>query len=152
VNPNYLAAKSDRDRLVQAVRLSRETFATQAFSEWVGDELMPGPGVGSSDDDLNAFVRDNADSYHHQSGSCRMGLDELAVVDPRLRVHGIGGLRVADGSVMPAVPSGNCHAAIVMIAERCADMIKEEHGLARVAVTTEGDGKTTAYPHGVAVR
>lgn len=152
VNPNYLAAKSDRDRLVQAVRLSREIFATRAFSEWVGSELMPGPDVGNSDDDLAAFVRDNADSYHHQAGSCRMGLDELAVVDPRLRVHGIEGLRVADASVMPAVPSGNCHAGIVMIAERCADMIKQDHGLARVAVAPVARDGKVAYPSGVAVR
>jgi choline dehydrogenase-like flavoprotein len=71
-----------------------------------------------------------------------------------LRVHGIESLRVADASVMPAVPSGNCHAGIVMIAERCADMIKEEHGLARVAVATQGDGLASriAYPHGVAAR
>jgi choline dehydrogenase len=154
INPNYLAAKADRDRLVQAVRLAREIFATGAFSDWVGDELMPGPGVGSSDADLIEFVKSTADSYHHQAGSCRMGMDELAVVDPRLRVHGIEGLRVADASVMPAVPSGNCHAGIVMIAERCADMIKEEHGLARVAVATQGDGLASriAYPHGVAAR
>jgi len=102
----------------------------------MGDELMPGPGVGNSDDDLNDFVRGNADSYHHQAGSCKMGLDELAVVDPELRVHGVEGLRVADASVMPAVPSGNCHAGIVMIAERCADMIKTTHGLHRAAVAT----------------
>jgi choline dehydrogenase len=154
INPNYLAAKADRDRLVQAVRLAREIFATGAFSDWVGDELMPGPDVGSSDADLIEFVKNTADSYHHQAGSCRMGMDELAVVDPRLRVHGIEGLRVADASVMPAVPSGNCHAGIVMIAERCADMIKEEHGLTRVAVATQGDGRASriAYPHGVAAR
>jgi choline dehydrogenase len=151
VNPNYLAAKSDRDRLVQAVKLSREIFATRAFSEWVGQELMPGPDVGTSDDDLNEFVTNNADSYHHQAGSCRMGMDEMAVVDPRLRVHGIEGLRVADASVMPAVPSGNCHAGIVMIGERCADMIKQDHGLTRVAVAQVRDGKV-AYPSGVAVR
>jgi choline dehydrogenase len=66
----------------------------------------------------------------------RMGLDELAVVDPELRVHGIAGLRIADASVMPAVPSGNCHAGIVMIAERCAEMIKATHGLHRAAVAT----------------
>jgi choline dehydrogenase len=137
---------------VQAVRLSPEIFATRAFSDWMGDELMPGPDYGSSDDDLNRFVTNTADSYHHQAGSCRMGMDELAVVDPRLRVHGIEGLRVADASVMPAVPSGNCHAGIVMIAERCADMIKEEHGLARVAVATQTNGPVSriAYPHGVA--
>ena len=92
--------------------------------------------MGNSDDDLNAFVRGKADSYHHQAGSCKMGLDELAVVDPELRVHGVEGLRVADASVMPAVPSGNCHAGIVMIAERCADFVKTTHGLHRAAVAT----------------
>ena len=138
VNPNYFAAKSDRDRLVQGVRLAREIFATRAFSEWIGDELMPGHDVGNSDADLNAFVTANAQSYHHQAGSCRMGLDELAVVDPELRVHGVEGLRVADASVMPAVTSGNCHTGIVMIAERCADFLKHTHDLHRAAVATAG--------------
>src|SRR4051794_2268126 len=136
INPNYLAAKADRDRLIQGVRLAREIFATSAFSSWVGDELMPGPDVSNSDQDLIDFVRNTADSYHHQAGSCRMGMDEMAVVDPRLRVHGIEGLRVADASVMPAVPSGNCHAGIVMIGERCADFLKTTHGLHRAAVAT----------------
>jgi choline dehydrogenase len=152
INPNYLAAKADRDRLVQGVRLAREIFATRAFSEWVGQELMPGPDYGASDDDLFAFVKNTADSYHHQAGSCRMGLDDMAVVDPRLRVHGIEGLRVADASVMPAVPSGNCHAGIVMIGERCADFIKQDHGLTRVAVAGVRDDSKVAYPIGVAVR
>ena len=125
VNPNYLGDPSDRDRLVEGVELARSIFATDAFSEWVGDELMPGPEVS----DLAGFVKAKADSYHHQAGSCRMGTDDEAVVDPQLRVRGIQGLRVADASVMPAVPSGNCHAGIVMIAERCADMLKAEHGL-----------------------
>ena len=76
----------------------------------------------------------------------------MAVVDPRLRVHGIQGLRVADASVMPAVTSGNCHAGIVMIAERVADMIKQDNGLARVAVATVARDGKVAYPSGVAVR
>jgi choline dehydrogenase len=123
VNPNYLGDPSDLERLVEGVELARSIFATGAFSDWVADELMPGPDV----DDLRAFVRDKADSYHHQAGSCRMGSDDGAVVDPQLRVRGVEGLRVADASVMPAVPSGNCHAGIVMIAERLADWLKEEH-------------------------
>src|SRR4051812_27548264 len=106
VNPNYLAAKSDRDRLVQAVKLAREIFATRAFSEWVGQELMPGPEVGSSDDALQQFVVGNADSYHHQAGSCRMGLDDLAVVDPEARGHGREGLRGAGASGLPPGPAG----------------------------------------------
>jgi choline dehydrogenase len=125
VNPNYLGDPSDRERLVEGVELARSIFAADAFSDWLGDELSPGPSVT----DLDGFVREKADSYHHQAGSCRMGSDDLAVVDPQLRVRGVEGLRVADASVMPAVPSGNCHAGIVMIAERLADMLKQDYGL-----------------------
>ena len=128
VNPNYLSAPSDLDRLVQGVEMAREIFATSAFAPWVKQELFPGPAV-SSPADLTAFVRRSADSYHHQAGSCKMGSDEMAVVDPALRVYGLEGLRVADASVMPVVPSGNCHAGIVMIAERLAGMLKEQYGL-----------------------
>jgi choline dehydrogenase len=128
VNPNYLAVPADLERLVQGVKLAREIFAAPAFSDWVGAELQPGPEVGS-DDDLRTFVRQTAESYHHQAGSCRMGQDDLAVVDPELRVYGIDGLRVVDASIMPAVPSGNCHTGILMIAERAADLIKRAHGL-----------------------
>ena len=136
VNPNYLAAKSDRDRLVQAVKLAREIFATRAFSDWAGEELLPGHDVGNSDDDLERVRHAQGRLVPPPGRLLQMGLDELAVVDPELRVHGVEGLRVADASVMPAVPSGNCHAGIVMIAERCADMIKTTHGLHRAAVAT----------------
>lgn len=124
VNPNYLGTEADRERLVQGVELARELFATRAFAPWVGRELLPGPEL-STHAQLRTFVRQRADSYHHQAGSCRMGMDSMAVVDPSLRVFGIEGLRVADASVMPTVPSGNCHAAIVMIAERCADLVRQ---------------------------
>lgn len=122
VNPNYLADRSDLDRLVQGVRLARDIMRTEAFTKWCDRELSPGPGT-DSDEELRAFVRATADSYHHQAGSCRMGTDDMSVVDPELRVHGIEGLRVADASVMPSVPSGNCHAAVCMIAERLADFV-----------------------------
>lgn len=122
INANYLGCESDFRRLTDAVRLSRRIFATRAMSEWVQTEVAPGANV--PDESLGDYVRAAADSYHHQAGSCRMGLDALAVVDPQLRVHGIAGLRVADASVMPAVPSGNCHAGVVMIAEKAADMVK----------------------------
>lgn len=123
VNLNYLETEEDIRRLVDAVKRSREIFATRAFAEWVTGEVLPGPGV-STDAQLRTFVQQRADSYHHQVGSCKMGTDDLAVVDPSLRVRGLAGLRVADASVMPVVPSGNCHAGILMIAERCADLIK----------------------------
>ncbi|MFD2120941.1 GMC oxidoreductase [Streptomyces cirratus] len=69
-------------------------------------------------------MKQKSESYHHQAGSCRMGIDDLSVVDPELRVHGVRNLRVVDASVMPAVPSGNCHTAIAMIAERAADFLR----------------------------
>jgi choline dehydrogenase len=122
VNPNYLADRSDLDRLVQGVKLAREIMRAHAFSPWCARELSPGPEL-RTDKELRAFVRATADSYHHQAGSCRMGTDGMSVVDPELRVHGVDGLRVADASVMPSVPSGNCHAAVLMIAERLADFI-----------------------------
>lgn len=127
VNPNYLADASDVQRLVSAVKLSRDIFAASSFSSLLKDELMPGPDV-RTDAEIEQFVRQRADSYHHQAGSCRMGIDDMAVVDPMLRVHEVTGLRVVDASVMPAVPSGNCHTAIVAIAERAADLIKGKQG------------------------
>ncbi|HEX4721350.1 MAG TPA: GMC family oxidoreductase N-terminal domain-containing protein [Pseudonocardiaceae bacterium] len=125
VNPNYFGDPSDLTRLVQAVELSREIFGTTAFREVLAGELMPGSDIRGTAA-LTDFVRAKADSYHHQAGSCRMGIDAMAVVDPRLRVRGVTGVRVVDASVMPAVPSGNCHTAIVAIAERAADLIKED--------------------------
>jgi choline dehydrogenase len=123
INPNYLGDRADLDRLVQGVRIAREIFATDAFSAWHKQELSPGDDV-RTERQLIEFVRRTADSYHHQAGSCRMGVDDLSVVDPELRVHGVSRLRVVDASVMPAVPSGNCHTAVLMIAERAADLIK----------------------------
>ncbi|MFI0421851.1 GMC family oxidoreductase [Spongiactinospora sp. 9N601] len=122
VNPNYLGDRADLDRLVQGVELARDIFATRAFAGDLAGELLPGPDV-TGREALARFARDRADTYHHQAGSCRMGIDDDAVVDPRLRVRGVTGLRVADASVMPAVTSGNTHAAVQMIAERCADFV-----------------------------
>ena len=89
---------------------------------------MPGLEV-QSDEEYRAFVRKNADSYHHQVGSCKMGLDSMSVVNPQLQVYGVTGLSVVDASVMPFVPSGNCHTGILMIAEKAADLLKERHDL-----------------------
>ena len=128
VNPNYLSAEADVERLIQGVKIARDIFATNAFSSWVKQELLPGPDV-QSHEQLQAFVRQRADTYHHQAGSCKMGEDNMAVVDSRLCVYGVEGLRIADASVMPVVPSGNCHTGIVMIGEKVSDLIKEKHGL-----------------------
>lgn len=123
VNPNYLADRSDVDRMIYSVELTREIFATAPLAGWCKTELMPGKETGNSKAELEKFVRTTCDSYHHQVGSCKMGIDEMAVVSPDLKVYGVENLRVADASVMPAVTSGNTNAAIAMIAEKCADMM-----------------------------
>ncbi len=129
INPNYLAVQSDVDRLVKTIEIGREIFHAKAFSDWItGKELLPGPRVKTKQQ-LEDFVRQRGDSYHHQAGSCKMGLDAMSVVDPECRVYGVEGLRVADASVMPFVPSGNCHAGILMIAEKVSDLIKQANGV-----------------------
>jgi len=86
-------------------------------------ELAPGPTV-TSDADLREWVINNIGSYYHFVGSCKMGIDRMAVVDPHLKVHGVNGLRVVDGSVIPSIPAANTHTTIVMIGEKAADLIK----------------------------
>src|SRR5665213_3782675 len=92
------------------------------MARYIGDEVLPGPAT-DSDEDLDAFIRDTLGTTFHPVGTCRMGRDPLAVVDPKLKVHGIKGLRVIDASVMPNVISGNTNAPVIMIAEKGADMI-----------------------------
>jgi choline dehydrogenase len=129
LNPNYLDQEHDVKCMVQMTRMCREIFGTKAFSKALtGKELMPGPDY-KNDDDLIKFVHGRCDSYHHQVGSCKMGSDTMAVVDPQLKVHGLEGVRVVDASVMPQITIGNIHAPIIMIAEKASDMIKKEHGL-----------------------
>jgi choline dehydrogenase len=124
INPNYFGDRTDLDRMTMMVRMARDIYATKAFADgWQLSEVAPGPQV-TSDKDLTTWVVGNVGSYYHFAGSCRMGTDELAVVDPQLRVRGVDGLRVADASVMPAVTSTNPHTTVVMIGERAADLVK----------------------------
>ena len=103
--------------------------AALALQEWGAGELYPGPEV-TSQKELRDWVRRSAITYHHQVGTCRMGIDDDAVVDPRLRVRGIDGLRVADASVMPVVTSGNTNAPSVLIGERVAEFVVADRGAA----------------------
>jgi choline dehydrogenase len=128
INPNYLAEPYDVETMVTCLKMSREILSASAFSEWAGEELLPGPDF-KTDDDLRRFCRLRADSYHHQAGSCKMGIDSMSVVSPDLKVYGVTNLRVADASVMPLVQSGNCNAGIMMVGERCADFIKKDYNL-----------------------
>jgi choline dehydrogenase len=127
VDPAFLSREADMEALVASLELCREIGRQPALAEWTAEELYPGSAVRSPDE-LRDYVRRTAITYHHQVGTCRMGLDELAVVDPELRVHGLEGLRVADASVMPFVTSGNTHAPTVMIGERAAELVARPLG------------------------
>jgi choline dehydrogenase len=123
LDPNYLAEEADVEALVTALKICREIGHARALDEWNAGEVWPGKNA-TSEKDLREYVRQSASTYHHQVGTCKMGIDALSVVDPELRVYGVEGLRVADASIMPAVTSGNTNAPSIMIGEKAADMIK----------------------------
>ena len=122
IDPNILACEADLESLVSAVALCRQIGASGPLQDWDAIERYPGAAV-TSDEDLCRYVRDTAITYHHQVGTCKMGRDAMAVVDPRLRVHGVEGLRVADASIMPTVTTGNTNAPSIMIGERVAEFV-----------------------------
>lgn len=123
IRANYLSAESDTRVIAEGVRLSRELAHTRAFAQYRGDELHPGAHVKSHEEVVD-FIRAEAQTLYHPVGTCKMGNDALAVVDPQLRVRGIEGLRVVDASIMPRIPTGNTNAPTIMIAEKGADMIR----------------------------
>ena len=120
---NYMSHEDDWTDMRACVRLTREIFAQPAFDPYRGDELAPGEAV-QSDDEIDGFVRETVQSAYHPCGTCRMGADPMAVVDPQARVRGMEGLRVVDSSIMPAITTGNLNAPTIMIAEKAADAIR----------------------------
>jgi choline dehydrogenase len=122
IQPFYLQTENDRREFRDAVKLTREIFAQKAFDQYRGPEINPGDNV-KTDAEIDAFIRRRGDSAYHPSCSCKMGTDEMAVVDPQARVHGIDNLRVVDASIMPSIVSGNLNAPTIMMAEKCSDMI-----------------------------
>jgi choline dehydrogenase len=122
LDPNVLACEADLESLVAAVELCRRVGAASALREWGAVERYPGPSVSTAEA-VRRYVRETAITYHHQVGTCRMGSDAASVVDPRLRVHGIERLRVADASIMPSVTTGNTNAPSIMIGERAAEFV-----------------------------
>jgi choline dehydrogenase-like flavoprotein len=125
IQPRYLSSPADRDTLVAGMKLLRRIMRQPAMRRYIAEERAPDSRC-TSDADLLAFARETATTVFHPASTCRMGSDPTAVVDERLRVHGIERLRVVDGSIMPTVVSGNTNAAIVMIAEKGADMILQD--------------------------
>ena len=125
IRHNFLDAPDDLRIALEGIRQAREIFAQPAFREVIREELSPGPGAVSPEA-LEAFVRETGQTIYHPVGTCRMGEDPMAVVDSRLRLRGMEGLRVIDASVMPAVTTGNTNAPTIMIAEKGAAMVLED--------------------------
>jgi choline dehydrogenase len=122
IDPNYLSDPRDGEAMVAGLTIARQIGQATALAPWRGEEVLPGPGV-RTDEALRRYADTAMESYHHYVGSCRMGTDARSVVDLALRVHGISGLRIADASVMPSIPSGNTNATVYAIAERAATLI-----------------------------
>jgi len=122
---NFLASQGDFDALIYGARLSRKIAAQPALKPYVVEEVLPGPQC-ASDEEMTEEIRVRGVSNLHPVGTCRMGREVDAVVDPRLRVYGVEGLRVADASIMPQVPGGNTNAPSIMIGEKCAAMVLED--------------------------
>jgi choline dehydrogenase len=125
IQPNYLSTEGDRKMAAASLRLTRRIVAAPALQRFAPEEFKPGLAF-QSDEELAKAAGDIGTTIFHPSGTCKMGSDAMAVVDARLRVHGIAGLRVVDASIMPTILSGNTCSPVVMFAERASDMIKED--------------------------
>jgi choline dehydrogenase len=123
IRANYLACEQDLRVIAEGVCLCRRIAHTKAFAPYRGGEVVPGAAV-TTDSQLADFIRGALQTLYHPAGTCKMGRDELAVVDPQLRVCGIDRLRVVDASIMPRIIAGNTNAPTLMIAEKAADLIR----------------------------
>jgi choline dehydrogenase len=127
IQPRYLTAETDRRVAMESIRLTRRiVLESKAFQPYHPKELLPGATI-ATDEELVQAAGDIGTTIFHPVGTCRMGMDDASVVDPRLKVHGLDGIRIADASVMPSIISGNTNAPTIMIAEKAADMIIADH-------------------------
>ena len=132
INPAFLSAEEDRRVYIDAVRFGRKILSQPAISALTAAEMLPGPDI-VSDNEISDFVKHAGNSMYHGCGTCKMGTDDMAVVDSELKVHGIGNLYVADASIMPRITSGNTNAPTIMIAEKASEMILARDRIAMVA-------------------
>jgi choline dehydrogenase-like flavoprotein len=128
IDPNYCADPLDREMSIKGLKLTQAILAQEPLKPFIKAERLPGPDVQADADYFN-FICQHSKTSHHCAGTCAMGSGDSAVVTPRLRVNGIEKLRVADASIMPNVISSNTNAATIMIGEKAADMIREDHGI-----------------------
>jgi len=146
IQPRYLSSQFDRDTVVAGLKLLRGIMNQPAMRRYIAEERAPDPRC-TSDAELLAFARATGTTVFHPTSTCRMGSDSTAVVDERLRVHGIERLRVVDGSIMPTVVSGNTNAAIVMIGEKGADLILQDAVAERpIAISPQARPKPSLLP------
>ncbi|MBB4121167.1 GMC family oxidoreductase [Martelella radicis] len=127
IDPNYWADPHDREMSIRGLKLAQEIMHQKALAPFIKREMIPGPKVKTDQDYFNYACR-HAKTDHHPAGTCRMGNDDRAVVDPELKFNGLDGLRVVDASIMPTLISSNTNAAAIMIGEKAADMIAREYG------------------------
>ena len=125
IHPNYLSAAVDQETAVAAMHITRKLVATNALAPFIVEEMTPGPNVQTEEELLDS-ARNISQTIYHPVGTCKMGSDPNSVVDSRLRVNGVKCLRVVDASIMPTITSGNINAPVIMIAEKAADMIRED--------------------------
>jgi choline dehydrogenase len=139
IQHEVIGRRKDLDRLVEAVKIMRDIMSAPAMARYVIDERVPGPSVGS-DDELRNWLHAASWRGEHPIGTCRMGTDELAVVDPELRVRGVGNLRVIDASIFPTLPSGNTNAPTMMVGEKGSDLVLGRPPLPVFDVVAPGQG------------
>jgi choline dehydrogenase len=145
---NYLSTDQDRREWVEAIHAARQILTQPAFDEYNAGELSPGVAVQGDDEILDWVARD-AETALHPSCTCRMGVDEVSVVDPStMGVHGTEGLRIVDASVMPYVTNGNIYAPVMMVAEKAADLLRGNTPLAPVALPFYRRDRTNATATG----
>ncbi len=126
INANYLSDEEDLRILIRGVKIARKIFGTKIFASVIGEEYKSSRGR-ETDEEISDFIRETAETIYHPVGTCKMGSDDMAVVDDKLRVRGCKGLRVVDASIMPTLVGGNTNAPTIMIAEKAADLILKAH-------------------------
>lgn len=127
IHPNYLATKTDCETIVSGIKVARVICGSEPVKSLITEEHSPGASIGANDDAaLLDWARNTATTIYHPTGTCKMGRDTMAVVDEKLRVHGVDGLRVADASIMPTITSGNTNAPAIMIGEKASDLVLGE--------------------------
>ena len=124
IDPKFLSDPRDEDTLLAGLKITRQILEAPALQPYRKSDIYPYSGL--SDEELREDIRERADTVYHPVGTCKMGTDDMAVVDPRLKVRGMDGLRVVDASVLPTLIGGNTNAPTIMIAEKAVDMIRED--------------------------